>query len=59
MLSGNLILFLVFVAITGCPSWVCAMKRRRFPVGFHVLAYNLKRVMNIMGIRPLIQAMQA
>ncbi len=25
----------------------------------HVLAYNLKRVMNIMGTRPLIAAMKA
>ena len=25
----------------------------------HVLAYNLKRLINIIGIRPLIQAMQA
>ena len=24
-----------------------------------VLAYNLKRVMNILGVKPLIQAMQA
>ncbi|MDH3469503.1 MAG: IS1182 family transposase [Gammaproteobacteria bacterium] len=28
-------------------------------MSLHVLAYNLKRVMNIMGIKPLIQAMQA
>jgi transposase len=28
-------------------------------MSLHVLAYNLKRVMNIMGIRPLIEAMQA
>jgi hypothetical protein len=27
-------------------------------MSLHVLAYNLKRVMNIMGIKPLIQAMQ-
>jgi hypothetical protein len=25
----------------------------------HVLAYNLKRVMTILGVKPLIQAMQA
>ena len=25
----------------------------------HVLAYNLKHVMNILGIKPLIQAIQA
>ncbi len=30
---------------------------RRFVV--HVLVYNLKRVINIMGIRPLIAAMSA
>jgi len=28
-------------------------------MAFHVLAYNLKRVINIIGIRPLIAAMQA
>ncbi len=28
-------------------------------MSLHVLAYNLKRVMNIMGIRPLISAIQA
>ena len=28
-------------------------------MSLHVLAYNLNRVINIMGVRPLIQAMQA
>jgi len=28
-------------------------------MALHVLAYNLKRVMNIIGIRPLIAAMMA
>jgi hypothetical protein len=28
-------------------------------MALHVLAYNLTRVMNIMGIRPLIAAMRA
>jgi len=28
-------------------------------MSLHVLAYNLKRVMNILGIRPLIRAIQA
>jgi hypothetical protein len=28
-------------------------------MSLHVLAYNLKRVMSILGIKPLIQAMQA
>ena len=28
-------------------------------MSLHVLAYNLKRVMQIMGIRPLIHAMRA
>lgn len=28
-------------------------------ISLHVLAYNLKRVINIMGVRPLIQAMPA
>jgi len=28
-------------------------------MSLHVLAYNLKRVMNIMGTKPLIQAIQA
>jgi len=27
-------------------------------MSLHVLAYNLKRVINIIGVRPLIQAMQ-
>ena len=28
-------------------------------MSLHILAYNLKRVMNILGIRPLIRAIQA
>jgi hypothetical protein len=28
-------------------------------MSLHVLAYNLKRVMNILGAKPLIQAIQA
>ena len=28
-------------------------------MSLYVLAYNLKRVMNIMGVKPLIQAIQA
>ena len=28
-------------------------------MALHVLAYNLKRVINIIGVRPLIQAIQA
>ena len=28
-------------------------------MNLHVLAYNLKRVMNILGVKPLIQAIQA
>jgi len=28
-------------------------------MSLHVLAYNLKRVMNIVGIKPLIRAIQA
>ena len=28
-------------------------------MSLHVLAYNLKRVMNILGVKPLIQAIQA
>ena len=28
-------------------------------ISLHVLAYNLKRVMNIMGVVPLLQAIQA
>jgi len=27
-------------------------------MSLHVLAYNLKRVMNILGVKPLIQAIQ-
>jgi hypothetical protein len=28
-------------------------------MSLHVLAYNLKRVMAIMGVKPLVEAMQA
>jgi hypothetical protein len=35
------------------------LKRVSAEMSLHVLAYNLKRVMNILGIKPLIQAMQA
>ena len=28
-------------------------------MSLHVLAYNLKRVMSIMGVKPLIEAIQA
>ncbi len=35
------------------------LKRVGIKMALHVLAYNLKRVMNIMGIIPLIAAMEA
>jgi len=35
------------------------MKRVSTEMSLHVLAYNLKRVMNIMGIGALIEAIQA
>ncbi len=35
------------------------LKRVATEMALHVLAYNLKRVMKIMGIRPLIAAMMA
>jgi hypothetical protein len=35
------------------------LKKVSTEMALHVLAYNLKRVMNIMGIAPLIQAMSA
>ena len=35
------------------------LKRVRTEMSLHVLAYNLKRVMNIMGIVPLIAAIKA
>jgi transposase len=35
------------------------LKRVAIEMALHVLAYNLKRVINIMGIRPLIAAMSA
>ena len=35
------------------------LKRVSTEMSLHVLAYNLKRVMNILGIRPLIEAIQA
>ena len=28
-------------------------------MSFHVLAYNLKRVLNIMGVQPLLQAIKS
>ena len=34
------------------------LKRVRTEMALHVLAYNLKRVMNIMGIDPLIAAIR-
>ena len=35
------------------------LKRVATEMALHVLAYNLKRVINIIGIRPLIAAMKA
>ena len=35
------------------------LKRVGTEMALHVLAYNLKRVINIFGIRPLIQALSA
>jgi hypothetical protein len=35
------------------------LKRVSTEMALHVLAYNLTRVMNIMGIRPLLAAMRA
>jgi hypothetical protein len=35
-----------------------ALKHVSTEMSLHVLAYNLKRVMSILGIKPLIQAMQ-
>ena len=35
------------------------LKKVGTEMALHVLAYNLKRVMNILGIRPLIAAMLA
>jgi transposase len=35
------------------------LKRVGTEMALHVLAYNLKRVMNIIGIHPLIAAMKA
>ncbi len=35
------------------------LKRVGTEMGLHMLAYNLKRVINIMGISPLIAAMSA
>ena len=35
------------------------LKKVATEMALHVLAYNLKRVINIMGIRPLIAAMMA
>ncbi len=35
------------------------LKRVSTEMTLHVLAYNLKRVMNILGITPLIAAMKA
>jgi len=35
------------------------LKRVRTEMALHVLAYNLKRVMKIMGVAPLIETMRA
>jgi len=35
------------------------LKNVRTEMALHVLAYNLKRVMNILGVAPLIAAMKA
>jgi hypothetical protein len=35
------------------------LKRVSTEMSLHVLAYNLKRVVNIMGILPLIEAIEA
>ena len=35
------------------------IKRVRAEMSLHVLAYNLKRVMNIMGTKELMEAIQA
>ena len=35
------------------------LKNVRTEMALHVLAYNLKRVINIIGIAPLISAMRA
>ena len=35
------------------------LKRVSTEIALHVLAYNLTRVMNIMGTRPLVAAMRA
>ena len=35
------------------------LPRVRTEMSLHVLAYNLKRVMQMMGVRPLIQAIRA
>jgi len=35
------------------------LKKVRTEMALHVLAYNLKRVMNIIGIGPLMAAMRA
>ena len=35
------------------------LKRVSTEMSLHVLAYNLKRVMNILGVKPLIRAIQA
>ncbi len=35
------------------------LKNVRTEMALHVLAYNLKRVMNIIGIRPLMAAIRA
>ena len=35
------------------------IKRVRAEMSLHILAYNLKRVMNIMGTKELMEAIQA
>ena len=37
----------------------CSLKRVRTEMSLHVLAYNMKRVIAIIGVGPLLQAIRA
>jgi transposase len=41
------------------PFLTKGLKNVKTEIGLHILAYNMKRVMQILGVRPLMAAMQA
>jgi hypothetical protein len=48
----------VVLPFEGHAAWSSAMSRELGMASLHVLAYNLKRMIAILGVQPLIQAMR-